>query len=68
MSFAKDTVILGKNEKAALELTRLAIRRFQEIGLNENPCKSSAIRIIEGKLTKQQMKIDDACKIYSITL
>ena len=59
---------MGKNEEAALELTLLAIRRFQEIGLNVNPCKSSAICIIEGKLTEQQLNIDDACKIDSITL
>ena len=66
MNFADDTVIFGQNPEAAVELAKIAIDRFKEIGLDINASKSVSIIIKKGKLTEEQLTISDGCKIKSI--
>ena len=64
LGFADDTVIIGRNKEATLELTRMAIQRFEEIGLKVNPKKCSGLCIERGKLIEKTLVVDNN---YSIT-
>ena len=63
LDFADDTVIVDKNKNSALELTRIAIDRFRDIGLNININKSVAINIARGNLYPHPLKISDSTTI-----
>lgn len=65
MSFADDTVIFGKNPEAAIELVKIAINRFQEIGLSINASKSVSLTIKKGKLIEEALIINENSKIGS---
>ncbi|KAJ4430493.1 hypothetical protein ANN_22709 [Periplaneta americana] len=66
MGFADDTVI-GNSEESAIELTRLAIQRFHEIGLSINSGKCSGLSIVKRKLNPTLLIIEDECKLTSVT-
>ena len=66
LGFADDTAIIGKDKNAALELTRIAIQRFAEIGLEVNPRKCIGICIKGGKLAEETLNISNSCKIHTL--
>ncbi|KAJ4429307.1 hypothetical protein ANN_26311 [Periplaneta americana] len=66
LSFADDTIIIGKDEVFAIELTRMAYQRFTDIGLNLNPNKSVIINISKGKLVGHNLSIYPDFEIKSI--
>ena len=67
LGFADDTVIIGKNQSSVVELTRMALQRFNEIGLEINLEKSIAITIKKGKLSGNKLEILDDLNIKSIS-
>lgn len=67
-SFADDTVIIGKNIDPALQLSRMAINRFEEIGLEINISKSVALTIINGKLSAQNLVLRPGYEIKALNI
>ncbi|KAJ4450845.1 hypothetical protein ANN_02276 [Periplaneta americana] len=63
LGFADDTPIIGKSREAAIELTRIAMQKFNEIGLEVNPRKCVGIRIEEGELIEEPLDLDVNCRI-----
>lgn len=66
LGFADDTVVIGKSANGAKELTRMAISLFKLIGLEINIRKSVAIRLNKGKLTSEELYIDENNIIRSL--
>lgn len=63
LGFADDTAIIGKSREAAIELTRIAMQKFNEIGLEVNPRKCVGIRIEKGELVEEPLDLDVNCRI-----
>ena len=65
MGFADDTVIVGKNLQAATELTKIALHRFGEIGLNVSLSKSTALCVNKGKICETNILLEEEYKIQT---
>lgn len=66
LSFVDDTVILSKSRKAATVLYKLAEENFKYSGLSINPAKSKAIIIDNGRLSEENLIIDDDISIEAL--
>ena len=60
-------MIVAKNKNSALELIRMAIDCFRDIGLNININKSVAINIARGNLYPHPLKISDSTTIACLS-
>ena len=67
LGFADDTLIIGKNEESASELTQLAIEKFREIGLEINTQKSKCLVITNGKLHYNSISLPSGQTVSSIS-
>ncbi|KAJ4435463.1 hypothetical protein ANN_18079 [Periplaneta americana] len=63
LGFADDIVIIGKIREAAIELTRIAMRKFNQIGLEVNPIKWVGTRLEKGELVEEPVDLDVNCRI-----
>lgn len=67
LGFADDTVLIGNNKESAKELTRMALQRFQEIGLEISADKCVAINIVNGKIAIDNLEVLPEVHIRCIT-
>ena len=66
MGFADDTLIVGNSMESAERLTKMALTKFEEIGLTINIKKSKIISITKGNIQYQPLILDDDRVIPSL--